>query len=134
MTDMGCDSFERGERLVAKAERAKIAHEEKEKQVKWVVSKYAPETGERFEVLAEYDSSYRIRVHRADRWYNLDAPKDEYIPCPPPERWEKVPINCVIHNHGDTVEFVIQHIWVWALTGHRFTIIDGALVLERRVQ
>lgn len=102
----------------------------------WVISKYAKEGdgAEKFEVIEDYPASYLIKVIQNDRWYNLDAPKIEYIPTTPPERWETVPIEeCITVVNG---RCLVSKKWggTFCAKNERFQIQDGKLVLQRKVQ
>lgn len=95
---------------------------------KWVVSKYAPETGERFEVKEEFTNFYLV----ARNGYLYVFLKSEYIPCPPPERWERVPITEVLELVGRRRMISLRYDEFWCAENERLSIIAGALVLERR--
>lgn len=95
----------------------------------WVISKYAKDgEGEKFEVIEDYPASYLIKVIQNNRWYNLDVPKIEYLPCPPPERWETVPIE------GEGCRLVLQAVAGLCAHDERVLIQSGKLVLQRRVE
>lgn len=90
-----------------------------DKEVKWVVSKYAKDgEGDKFEVKEVLHDVYFCE--RESSLWNLYLPKSEYIPCDPPERWETVPIKdfAMIYDMEK---------------GDRFIIEDGKLVLQRKV-
>lgn len=98
---------------------------------KWVVSKYAPETGRRFEIRdCEYNRQDReawiIGLNEGGLAY-VALPRSEYIPRPAPERWEKVPIP----QTSSIVMFLESN--GWATRNERFRIVDGAVILERSV-
>lgn len=136
MSDMGCDSFERGERLAVKAERAKIANEEKDKQrqqhTQWV--QHFSGQGEKWEVLNDYPTEFIVRAQKSTT-YRHSFPKSEYRPCPPPEQWEVVKDAFVVHPAGAAVLIGREQTYVVASHGERFAVtINGALVLERKVE
>lgn len=87
--------------------------------------------GRKFQVLGESLAHYHVLwAGRQERLM-----KDEYIPCPPPERWERVPIDRYldITNSGETVSPKEGYGSITCLETQRFRIIHGALVLERRI-
>lgn len=144
MSDMGCDSFERGERLAAKAERAKIANEEKDKQhqqhTQWV--QHFSGQGEKYKLRNcghNQMESYKTWIIELseDGLFNVAFPRSEYRPCPPPERWEVVKDAFVVDEEGKKVcinsDKEYWCMWVMDCDNERFVVTDGALVLERKV-
>lgn len=102
----------------------------------WVVSKYAPEMGEKFEVLEEMNNCFKVACND-NSWYHF-LPKREYIPTTPPERWE--PINAKWHITGKRAEYRdVELLYCYAvaeitlLEGFRFIEGNGALLLQRKV-
>lgn len=95
----------------------------------WVISKYAPETGEKWEVdetHAHYRSDICWQVPCKDaRGAFMYLPKSEYIPTTPPERWENIPFIFSPALAG-LLEGLCEK-------GQRVIEEDGKLVLQRRV-
>lgn len=87
--------------------------------------------GERFKVADEYHDRYIISMGG----YCYSFLKSEYIPCPPPERWEGVPIETrlAVREWGRSVITHGAKNAAFCEDNERFRIIDGALVLERRI-
>lgn len=54
--------------------------------VQWVQSKYSAE-GEKFRIANTWPDGWDIRSGDGPTYY---VPRSEYIPCAPPERWERV--------------------------------------------
>lgn len=86
----------------------------------WVISKYAPETGEKWEVTGETETAWKVDTEEYFFW----LPKSEYIPTTPPERWEDIPFHI-----SPAVAGILQG---FCEIGQRVIEADGKLVLQRR--
>lgn len=110
----------------------------------WVVSKYAPATGDKFKVVLVRDGEWVVDIGGHSRLGVF--PKSEYILTTPLERWETVShcywklsrardqawLHCGILSHE--AETQIGPLALPVLSSiYRFDIQEGRLVLQRRV-
>lgn len=102
----------------------------------WVQSKYSKDA-KKLKVVAEFSDTYKVGLMHS----YINLPKDEYIPCDPPERWEVCTLEVVKidEDKNDLSSKVFQE-WTYPALLHEGYCWDwsekdpDALVIKRKVQ
>ena len=100
----------------------------------WVQSKYSKDS-EKFKVFKYTGGCYLIGgpIGQCD----LALPDSEYVPCPPPERWERV--EATVGTRSSTNDFEIyddDHLLIYTVKpsglAHRYRVVS--VMLDRKVE
>lgn len=101
----------------------------------WVQYKNDP-NGKKWEVEVEWDDYYAVKVISHGVLAIRNLPKDEYIPCDPPERWEVCTRDRVGLSENGAV-LVAGRLPVHVSAGYRWAWSEkdpDALIIQRRVR
>lgn len=104
----------------------------------WVQSKYSQDA-KKWEVMAEFADTYKVDITHS----YIHLPKDEYIKCDPPERWEictrdSVEVESTVLAEKEALADVFEDVTrVYLHNGYRWAWSEkdpDALVIKRKVQ
>lgn len=87
---------------------------------KWVQHKSGE--GEKYKVRTQFAAYWEASDNSQDHWY-LRLPIKDYVPCDPPQKWEKVPLD--IYAEKNLVNSITDEVLASLPSGYRWVNVPG---------